>query len=1466
MNYRHLLTVLLFSIFIGGCNGNDDNEVKTQSQPVEFVNTKNFEQQSANSNFDLQKQKSEFELTHFEVLDVSESEYDKTPAIAISFSVPIDATVNYSKFIQVIDSSNKIVEGSWILNQSRTRVYFTNIEPRENYQIIVNSKITSITDKRLTLDVKKNLKTNALEPSIRFLNRGNILPKTLTNGLAIESINIAQVDINFHRVSSNNVAQVLSDGFSGYSYYVRNIPEYAELVYTARYSIDVTQNKKMTVNLPIHKVSQLQQPGLYIAVMKAAGSYPYEHQVTSFTISDLALHTRRFNKSVEIHSLNISNGQPQSGVSLEVISRKGNVIARASTDEKGNYRLARFDDDAVIIAQKDNNFAAISFAAPAIDLSEQLNNTRLQNEQELFLYGPRDLYRPGETISINGLLRGVDGETVASVPLKVSIIRPDSRIASEFSWHPQVEGFYQREFPIGKSEPTGEWTFRAKHPSGIEFNYNFSVEEFLPETMKLELISSVNGIANSTTNIQIKAQGDYLYGAPAAGNRIAANMKIKATHYPLAEYSRDDKNKIYPFKDFYFGQSSANINATHLKEVVLDDKKLDEAGSVEWMLPNLWQTYKYPTQVLFEASLFESGGRPVTRRIRQLIWPGDTHIGLRKVFSSEYVEPFKQAEFEIINANSRGELSALGQLEINLIRENTQYYWRANHQGWDYAYNKQNKRVYSRVINSQENRQSISLPVEYGTYRVEIKDAFGIIKNSYQFFAGWSWDNDGDGAITGSRPDKVRLLFNKPSYQAGDIAKVKIISPYAGQALVRIESNKLLWEKQVNLSQLESEINIPVSKDWNRHDLYLSAMVVSKPEQLKSNLEIELPKRALGFEPFRLDRSQNALSIKIEAPELSLPERKVLVKVKLENQLSHDAYVTLAAVDTGVLSLSNYKTPQPYEWFYGQRAYSADIRDSFSYLIKNLKGQNGVLKFGGDAELARGGEQPNTDVQIVSIFSGLVKFDQQGEANVELDLPSFNGELRLMALAFSNEKFGHTDTKMKVRAPLVAEISKPRFLALKDKSQFAFDLQNMSGQQQQLTANLSISGGLETNEISLPLSLKDKEKHTQLFNITANNLSDGNIKLVLLDSNNSIVLQKDWLLGIRAAYPATFKRLRKVLNNGQSFELKQDLIEEFDPHNLQARIEFSNVPPLSSETHLQNLFQYPYGCLEQTSSRAWPLLKIDTSINFLKLNEHATKVVADKVKHINAAIARINGMQRHDGSFGLWSNQSNENHWLSVYALEFLTNAKQAGYSVPNSVINKGIERLQSYIKTVRPSYTERSHYSQNPEHYAVAFRAYAAYLLSNLNQVKLNQLRQLKERVIAKSLSGLPLAHLAAAFEKLGDKNSAKVLWDKAITFTDYKQQYNGDYGSEVRDVAWIMSLATQSQIAAQYQDLIYTLNDRLMSKRWFSTQERFALYQLALSFEQMNAEKWVVSIKSDIEKMKLISSKNKFAQLTRV
>ena len=1466
MNLSRLICLSTLLVLLIGC-GNSSDDVSSNEELAGDISS----QDLPSKPFDLEKQKEAYRLTAFKVLAIGESPYDNGPALAVTFSVPLDLSSDIQSFFSVFDAKNQNVEGAWVVNSTRTRAFFQFIEPGETYVVSVERSISSINQQTLAQQSSQKVKVAQLQDRVKFSNKGQILPSKLTRGLPVESVNIQQVDINFHRVYQQELPKIIGERLNGYSYYVREIPEYSELAYTARFKLDYAKNKQRTTILPIHRIKELQQPGLYIAVMKPAGEYPYDHEITSFYLSDLALQVAQYDgetgNQTHVQAMTIEDGVPLEKVELKVVGRKGNIIASGETDKLGGHRFENIDDDAVILAQNASNFAVISLSSAALDLSEQLSLTRKQQSHELFLYGPRDLYRPGETVHINGILRDHDGNQTPSTPLEAKLLRPDGRVAASFSWMAQTSGFYQKQLAIAKNDPTGLWTLSVSHPGHSKFEYQFSVEEFLPETMKLLLKSDNKAFENTQADIKVSGQGDYLYGAPAANNRISASMTVKPNHYPLEA-----------FKDFYFGTVA---NSESSKQVELDDKKLTKEGAVDWLLPNLWQSKNSPTEIVFEASLFESGGRPVTRRFRQNIWPGNYQIGLRPLNTDKFVKPFESAEFELINSDNAAQLAPLGELEISLIREDTSYYWRERGNGWDYGRSERNTQVYSRMVNPTANRLTIDVPVEYGRYRIEIKDSNGKLKNSFAFFAGWDWDDSGEGSIAGARPDRIRINYDKESYQPGDIAKVQLTSPHLGQAIVRVESNGILWQKHIELTTLEQIVEIPVGDSWTRHDLYVTAMVIS-PSVSASNANnglAQLPKRALGIQALALDRNNSRFGIDIVAPEKVEPEQTISINVKLSDPTQlidpitnerKQGWVTVAAVDTGVLSLSGYDSPDPFNWFYGQRAYHGQLRDSFSQLIKDQAGRLGVQRFGGDADLTRGGEQPATDVQIVSLFSELVEFDEKGSAKIDLDLPNFNGELRLMAVAFSDNQFANAESTMKIRAPIIANLSSPRFLAKLDKTSLALDLQNMSGEAQVITSQLSISGAISAEPLTEKIRLADGERTLYKIPISATAIGEGLVDLKLNNEDASLAFDRQWKVNVRAAYPAEFIRERKVIKKGQAgFSLSKEKIAPYDALSLQAKLTMSSKPPLDVAGHLQGLLQYPYGCLEQTSSRAWPLVTYQSLSEGVNLNAKANKILLDKQRHINAAIQRINGMQKSNGSFGLWNNQSDEEHWLTVYALEFLLQAKQSGYSVPQTVLNKGLKRLKSYVGSVHTSYAERRHYSQNAKHYGLAFRAYAAYLLSSRGQLTLSELRTIDNKYASYSESGLPLAHLAAAYEKLGDTNSALEHWKKAVEFNQYSNRYMGDYGSQLRDIAWVMKLASGSQLELHsknisYQDLIFKVNDQLIAKQWFSTQERFAIYQLALALDKNAGSDWVASITSGNETLSVKNKKSYSQRLT--
>lgn len=284
----------------------------------------------------------------------------------------------------------------------------------------------------------------------------------------------------------------------------------------------------------------------------------------------------------------------------------------------------------------------------------------------------------------------------------------------------------------------------------------------------------------------------------------------------------------------------------------------------------------------------------------------------------------------------------------------------------------------------------------------------------------------------------------------GDTVKLSITPPHDGEALIAVEGGTMLWSRRTSVKAAGSTVEIPVGKDWSRHDLYVS-VTVFRPGSQGDRVT---PARALGLVYLPLSRDDRKLAVELAAPPKVLPEKRTTVKVKVGNAgQGQQAYVTLSAVDVGILNITRYATPDPFDFFFGKHRYAPELLDLYGKLIEKMEGTQGRLKWGGDAAMRDTRSMP-VKVRLVDLFSGPVRLDEQGEAQIPLDLPDFNGTLRLMASAFTPDRFGNAQAEMVVAAPVVAELSTPRFISPGDEAAIALDVTNLSGAPQTLTVNL----------------------------------------------------------------------------------------------------------------------------------------------------------------------------------------------------------------------------------------------------------------------------------------------------------------------------------------------------------------------------------------------------------------------------
>jgi uncharacterized protein YfaS (alpha-2-macroglobulin family) len=1374
-------------------------------------------QQAPRSAFDAKAVAARYAGRELTVVDASEVQLDGASALSVTFSVPLEADQDFAGKLHLVDSKDGKVDGAWELSDNQQELRLRHLEPQRKLVLTVDAGLRAINDQTLAQDYIAQLQTRDLQATVGFASRGSLLPTRLAEGLPVIALNVDKVNVEFFRVRQDSLPMFLEQWNNGTSieyWQASQLLQMADLVYGGRFDLNPARNTRETLLLPIAGLEPFKQPGVYLAIMRQAGTYNYSQPATLFTLSDIGLSAHRYHDRTDVFTQALEGGAAQSGVTLEVLDDKGKVVAEGKTDSAGHAQLPHAKNEQVLIARKDEQVSLLRLNGSALDLAEFDITGPVANPLQFFVFGPRDLYRPGETVLLNALLRDADGNAVKPQPVNVEVRRPDEQVSRKFVWSPGDGGLYQYRLPLAAEAPTGRWQLLFDFGGGRQQVYEFLVEDFLPERLALELKGSDRPLAPADA-ASFSINGRYLYGAPASGNRLTGQLYVR----PLRE-------AVESLPGYQFG----SVTEEELtQDLDVDDATLDENGELQLDIDSQWSNARSPLKLIYQASLQESAGRPITRRLVQPVWPAEQLPGVRALFDGDEMDGDSLAEFELLVADPEGHKLAAQGLKVRLIRERRDYYWNfSSSEGWSYHYNEKYLNLAEQSVDVAEGGTAkVSFPVEWGPYRVEVEDPRTGVVSSLRFWAGYSWQDNAEGGAV--RPDQVKLALDKPAYAAGDTAKVTVTPPAAGSGYLLVESSDgPLWWQEIDVPAEGKSFEIPLDEGWKRHDLYVSALVI-RPGERKANAT---PKRAVGLLHLPLQREPRKLQLSLAAPEKMRPKQPLNVRIKALNadgSVPGKVNVLVAAVDVGILNITEYKTPDPYADLFGRKAYGVDQLDVYGQLIEAGQGRLAKLAFGGDAALAKGGKRPDTSVTIVALQSVPVTLNDKGEGDVSLDIPDFNGELRLMAQAWTDERYGMAEVKTVVAAPLVAELSAPRFLAGGDQTRVALDLTNLSGQAQTLEVQLAASGQLSLGDGSdayrQSVALDNGQRTTLRVPVRAlGGFGTGKLAVSVngleLPNEQLPPFSREWQIGVRSAWPARVAQFRSVLK-GNGWSLPTGTLAQFEPAGLEALLSVSSRPPLNLAEQIRALKAYPYGCLEQTTSGLYPSLYADTAT--LKRLGIEGEPEEQRRKSIDLGIERLLGMQRYDGSFGLWGSDSDEEYWLTAYVTDFLLRAREQGFGVPSEPLQKASNRLLRYLQ--EPSLIDVG-YSDNLAHTRFAVQAYAGYVLARSQQAPLGALRALYDKR-TDARSGLPLVQLAVALKKMGDAPRADDALLIGLARPRADNDWLADYGSPLRDEALIYALLEENDLAGNARaDRLFNLAEERSLRPYLSTQERNSLF----------------------------------------
>ncbi|HBK3302225.1 alpha-2-macroglobulin family protein [Citrobacter koseri] len=1431
---KHIrVAACMLMLALAGCDNNDNapTAVKNDETPAaQSAPTKDPAQ--------LQKLAQQSEGKELTLLDASEVQLDGAATLVLTFSIPLDPEQDFARTVHVVDKKSGKVDGAWELSPNLKELRLRHLEPNRDLVVSVERDLTALNKTAFGRAYEKTITTRDVQPSVGFASRGSLLPGKVVEGLPVMALNVNDVDVNFFRVKPESLAAFVSqweyrNALSNWE--SDNLLKMADLVYTGRFDLNPARNTREKRLLPLSDIKPLQQAGVYIAVMNQAGHYNYSNPATLFTLSDIGVSAHRYHNRLDIFTQSLENGAAQQGVEVALLDEKGQTLAQAASDAQGHVQLENSQQAALLLARKDGQTTLLDLKLPALDLAEFAIAGAPGYSKQFFMFGPRDLYRPGETVILNGLLRDSDGKTLPDQPVKLEVVKPDGQVLRTVVSQPE-NGLYRFTYPLDSGAPTGMWHIRANTGDNQPRMWDFHVEDFMPERMALNLSAQKTPLAPSE-EVTFSVVGYYLYGAPANGNTLQGQL-----------FLRPQREAVQALPGFQFGDIAEENLSRSLDEVQLT---LDENGRGDVSANSQWQEAHSPLQVILQASLLESGGRPVTRRAEQAIWPADTLPGIRPQFASKAVYDYRtdatvnqpivdeggNAAFDIVYADAQGNKKAASGLQVRLIRERRDYYWNwSESEGWQSQFDQKDLVEGEQTLDlSADETGKVSFPVNWGSYRLEVKAPNDAI-SSVRFWAGYSWQDNSDGSGA-ARPDRVTLKLDKPTYRPGDTIKLHVAAPVAGKGYAMVESSDgPLWWQEIDVPAEGLDLSIPVDKAWNRHDLYLSALVVRPGDKSRS----ATPKRAVGLLHLPLGDENRRLDLTLESPAKIRPNQPLTVNVKASakhGETPKQINVLLSAVDSGVLNITDYVTPDPWQAFFGQKRYGADIYDIYGQVIEG-QGRLATLRFGGDGdELKRGGKPPVNHVNIVAQQALPVTLNEQGEGSVTLPIGDFNGELRVMAQAWTAEDFGSSESKVIVAAPVIAELNQPRFMAGGDTSRLTLDVTNLTDKPQTLTIELAASGLLElVSQQPAPVNLAPGVRTTLFIPVRAKEgFGEGELQATLTGLNlpgETLPAQhKQWKIGVRPAWPAQTVNSGTVLQAGETWHAPAQNLENFSPVTLQGQLLLSGKPPLNLARYIRELKAYPYGCLEQTASGLFPSLY--TNAAQLKALGIAGDTDEKRRAAVDTGISRMLQMQRDNGGFALWDNNGPEEYWLTAYAMDFLVRAGEQGYSVPADAINRGNERLLRYLQDPGMMSVR---YSDDTQASKFAVQAYAGLVLARQQKAPLGALREIWERR-SQAASGLPLLQLGIALKNMGDASRSEQALTLALnTPRRDAQQWMADYGSPLRDNALMLSLLEENKLQPEAQNtLLTTLSEQAFGQRWLSTQESNALFLAARTLQDL-------------------------------
>ncbi|MCB9232271.1 MAG: alpha-2-macroglobulin family protein [Bacteroidia bacterium] len=1291
--------------------------------------------------------------------------------------------------------------------------------PGDKFDLTVKKGLPGLYGGTLENEFTEEIVLADLSPSLEFSDdKGKYMMRSGLKNLSVKAVNVPEVEVEIHEVFANNLLFFLYQNGNGYyyddyygdyyeDYYYdydndnHSVGNFGKLLHRDTVRLGNLKNYRYDFTVNVEKHLDKRFRGIYVVKVRDFDDY-WRRDSKVIAVSDIGMIARKSRDQLNVYINAIGTAQPMPETEVLLISSNNQTLMKGTTDAQG---MVTFNDvqaqtegfqPRLIVAVKGDDYNFIDLRETSIETSrfEVGGKDEVSEVYDTYIYADRNLYRPGETANISAIVRTKDITPVTDIPVLLKIISPQGRVFKTYNKKLNAQGSFEQDVKLPDALQTGEYV--AEVYSGnkdLMASYRFSVEEFVPDKIRVMLDGDKEALKPGES-LNLNIMGEYLFGAPAAGH--ACEIDVRLNHTPF--YS-----KKYP--DFNFHNSSVSnqyVDNETFSEV------LDEKGKFNfaYTMPSGIRAGGLLSGTVY-VSVFDATGRTVNRSYGFKGLARDSYLGIKS--PRYYYGTGEVLEFPIAAVDGMDNDLKNFPVEVEVIRRNWKSVLVKQSGYWRYESQREEEVAMPRRKQSVSGKGSFSFKAERsGDYEIRLYKQ-GSSEYVSQSFYCYGWGGTTATSFEVNKEGRIEMVFDKKTYEPGETAKVLFTTPFSGQMLVTFEQNKVLESRYLTVENNSAELQIPIT-DAHLPNFYVTATLF-RPHDGSNNTPFLV---GHGFESVGVEKKSNKLAVEIVAPEKIKPRTTQEVVVK--TTAGQDVHVTLALVDEGILQIKGFKSPDPYAYMYAKRALRVNSYDMYELLLPEISAAKSSPA-GGD-EMGSGKRANPITAQrfkLLSYWSGIRKSDGNGEVRLQVPIPQFNGEARLMAVAYTGPRFGSASKPMKISDDVVMMPAIPRVLSVTDSIALPVSLMNTTSKSGEIKVSLKVEGPLKvTSKATQSIKLDGKSTGSVSFGVEAMNAA-GKGKIILQASGLDNVTQ-DIEIAVRPVSPLVTETGSGTLVAGK--EVAVQIPGGYIPASQHTRITISRFPGVKLAKHLKDVVGYPYGCLEQTTSKAFPQLYFE---------DLAAAVAPDKffagnpVYFVNEAITKIQSMIRNDGAFNYWPNGGYYNWWASVYATHFLVEAKKAGYNVNDNTLSTAlgfVSRQAASKQTFNYSFYRNNVWVTEVK--ASKETIYSLYILALAGKGDLSTCNYYRahQHLLTNDTRYL----LAGAFALQGDWNAFHEIVPNAFTPEKAARLSGGSYDSEIRSNAIILSVLMDVDPKNTQIPLLVKYLSNLDESHWYSTQDK--------------------------------------------